>query len=68
MALESGIDIEYYCDGCECLGSAIMRINDTEYYCLFVIFRGGQYRQELMVNITLFVMSVWLNNRKWNRV
>ena len=38
---------------------AIKRGTDTEYYCVTCECLGGQYREELILNITVFVLRVW---------
>ena len=37
------------------LGRAILRGTDTEYYCVFVSDWGGQYTEELILNVAVFV-------------
>jgi len=36
---------------------AIYRVTDTEYYCIFVWVCGGQYRGELILNITVYFVK-----------
>jgi hypothetical protein len=44
---------------CEVLRRAIEKGTDTEYYCVFVWVWEGQNREELILNVILFVVRVW---------
>jgi hypothetical protein len=46
------------CFCCEGLGRAIERGTDNDCYCVFVRVWGGQYRDELILNITVNVARV----------
>jgi len=41
------------------------RGNGSE-YCVVVRFWGGQYREELILNVTVFVVRVWGGNIERN--
>ena len=57
-AIQRGTDIECYCVCCEVLGSVIYRGTNTECYwvCCECLWRG--YREELILYVTVFVVSV----------
>ena len=46
---------------CSCvgLGRAIKRRTDTECYCVCFRVWRGQYREELILNVTVYVVRVW---------
>ena len=43
---------------CEGLGRTVYRGTDTECYCVVWVW-GGQYREVLILNVTVFVVRVW---------
>jgi hypothetical protein len=46
----------FFCKG---FGRAIGKVNDTEYYCFFVRVWEAQYKEELILKITVLFVRVW---------